>query len=49
MSAWFPWLAAFAVLVVLPVALVLWADDHPREDKPPDAGGEERAVLPLAA
>ena len=48
MSAWFPWLLAFAVLVILPVALVLFAEDHPRRDDPPDSGDEEPVTALLA-
>ena len=49
MSSWFPWLVAIAILVVLPVALLLWADDHPRSDDPPDSSDEEPVTVLLAA
>ena len=53
-SPWFPWILALVILVVLPVALVLLADDHPRSDDPPDTAGEDERgsapeVLPIAA
>ena len=49
LSAWLPWLAAFAVLVILPVALLLFADDHPRSDEPPDTDGDDRLPALAAA
>jgi hypothetical protein len=33
-----PWIVAVVVVVVLPVALMLFADDGPRNDDPPDTG-----------
>ena len=45
MSSWFPWILAVVILVVLPVALMLWADDHPRNDDPPDPGEEPVTAL----
>ena len=48
LSSWFPWIVAFAILVVLPVALALFADDHPRRDDPPDTGDEEPVTVLLA-
>ena len=43
-----PWILALVILVVLPIALALFAEDGPRSDDPPDAG-EEPELLPLAA
>ena len=47
-----PWIIALVILVVLPIAL-RFADDHPRNDDPPDSDGDERdpgpALHPAAA
>jgi hypothetical protein len=53
LSTWLPWVIALVILIVLPVALRLFAEDHPRSEEPPDTGDDERdsgpAVLPIAA
>ena len=46
MSAWLPWILAFVILVVLPVAL-RFAEDRPRNDDPPDS--DEDGRLPALA
>ena len=45
MLLWFLLIA----LVILPVALRLFASDDPRSDDPPDTGEDGPAALPLAA
>jgi hypothetical protein len=47
LSAWLPWILGLVILIVLPVVLVLFADDHPRSDDPPDSDDGER--LPALA
>ena len=51
-SPWFPWIAAVVIVAVAAVAC-RFAEEAPRNDDPPDAGGDDLdpglAVLPLAA
>ena len=43
-----PWLIAAAFVILCPLALAIWADDGPRNDDPPDTGGEPLTVLTTA-
>jgi hypothetical protein len=52
MSAWLPWIAAVAVLVVLPIALRLYVgDDPPSNEMTQEQPGDEQAgqLFPLVA
>jgi hypothetical protein len=48
MSSWLPWIIALAVVAVVAVAC-RFAEEHPRNDEPPDSGDEEPELVPIAA
>jgi hypothetical protein len=43
-----PWILAFVIIAVVSVAC-RFAEDHPRNDEPPDTGDPGPALLPIAA